>query len=65
MVEEITKAIEKEECLAGIYIELEKAFDTVDHGIFLRKLEMDAIRSVAYCWLKSYLKNSNMCTNLQ
>lgn len=56
MVEEITKAIENEECSAGIYIELQKAFDTVDYSIFLRKLEKDGIKRVAYCWLKSYLK---------
>lgn len=36
MVEEITKAIENDEWSVGIYIDLHKAFDTIDHNILLR-----------------------------
>ncbi len=54
-VEEITNAIDEYKYVAGIFIDLEKAFDTINHEILIDKLERYGIRGIVLQWVRSYL----------
>lgn len=56
-VDIITKALDKGEVTIGISLDLSKAFDTVNHGILIDKLQKYGIRGIAIDWFKNYLEN--------
>ena len=55
MEEKISKAIDNNEYSIGIFIDLAKAFDTVDHSILLKKMSNFGIRGLQLKWFHSYL----------
>ena len=57
LIENLTDANEEKKFTAGVFIDLKKAFDTIDHSLLLKKLDHYGIRGVPNDWLKSYLSN--------
>ena len=55
--ESIKEVLDQDKYGCGIFVDLQKAVDTVDHNNLLGKLEHYDIRGVAYSWFESYLKD--------
>ena len=56
LIDEITKALDEENYAISIFLDLSKAFDTVNHSILLSKLDVYGIRDIENQWFRSYLK---------
>lgn len=61
LLENLLNALEKGESAVGIFLDFQKAFDTVNHEILLEKLEIYGIRGLALSWFASYLTNRSQC----
>ena len=57
LVDVVTKALDDGENIIGIFIDLSKAFDTIDHGILLKKIEKYGIRGKAMELIRLFLSN--------
>ena len=49
----LMKALDEGNFVCGIFVDLEKAFDTVDHNIFLKRLDHCGVRGISNKWFES------------
>ena len=63
--EKVSRAIDKFQHTAGIFLDLSKAFDMINHDMLLYKLNHYGIRGKALEWFRSYLKDRKqfVCIN--
>ena len=57
LVEEVRHTLDENKTTAGVFLDLRKAFDTINHDILMKKLHFYGVRGVPYQWISSYLKN--------
>ena len=55
ITEKIRETLDKNKIAAGVFVDFQKAFDTVNHKILIKKLEHYGIRGISNEWLRSYL----------
>ena len=64
ITENIRKALDDGNIGCGVFVDLQKAFDTVDHQILLAKFNHYGIRGVSNDWFKSYLSNRSQYVSI-
>ena len=60
--EDIYKNLNEGQTTIAVYIDLRKAFDTVNHGILLKKMKLLGIKGRNYNWIENYLRDRSQCT---
>ena len=64
LTELIRKALDEDKFACGVFIDLQKAFDTVDHNILLLKLYHYGVKGTPHQWFKSYLTGRQQYTTI-
>ena len=57
LTETIRRYLDEGKFACGIFVDLQKAFDTVECDILLTKLEHYGVRGLANDWFKSYISD--------
>ncbi len=63
LAEKYYDAIENDEYMVGIYLDLSRAINTISHEILFRKLNYYGIRGTALAWIIEYLTDIKQCVS--
>ena len=61
LVNTITTVLDHKEFAIGVFLDLSKAFDTVNHSLLLQKIEYYGIRGIVLDWFKNYITKRYQC----
>ena len=64
LYDRISQNIDDKKFIIGLFIDLQKAFDTINHDILLVKLFHYGIRGIALDWFNSYLSGRQQCVSI-
>ena len=64
LTELIRKALDENKFVLGVFSDLKKAFNTVDHNILLSKLYHYGVEGAPHQQFKSYLTGNQQCTTI-
>ena len=64
LTDKIREQLDKGNFGCGIFVDFQKAFDTVDHNILIQKLNYYGVRGTANNWFSSYLENKTQFVSI-
>jgi hypothetical protein len=56
LVEHVIKSLDEHKDLSALYVDVAKAFDSINHGILLHKMYKYGFRGNTHMWFTSYLQ---------
>ena len=62
--DKISQEIDNKNFSIGIFLHLSKAFNTINHSLLLKKLEIYDIRGIALHWISSYFSDRSQCVSI-
>ena len=57
LIDDISNEVNNKLYSIGIFIDLSKAFNTIDHSLLIKKLQHYGVRGIVADWFVSYLAN--------
>jgi retron-type reverse transcriptase len=64
ITETIRQALDNKNIACGVFVDLQKAFDTVNHDILIVKLDHYGIRGTSNHWFSSYLNSRSQFVSI-
>jgi hypothetical protein len=62
--ESVQEALYRHLHVTGIFLDLSKAYDVINHSMLLNKLDSHGVRGSVNKWVKSYLTNRTQCVEI-